>query len=139
MDRSERDRAAMAQAGLTAVPFKRITPADVAGCEGVTQLNGRTFGLCHRCERYGHNGRVHVLPQLVWRANGVADCAHFRQLLSDEQVAAMDETGGIHATHCAPVQGGEKALPVGPATAGCTESQRHSGVVSTRAGEGGTC
>mgnify|MGYP000387908444 FL=1 len=124
MDRSERDSAAMAQAGLTAVPFKRITPADVAGCEGVTQLNGRTFGLCHRCERYGHNGRVHVLPQLVWRANGVADCAHFRQLLSDEQVAAMDETGGIHAMHSAPARAAEKALPVG---AGCIASTEGEG------------
>ena len=72
--------------------------------------------------------------------SGSWDCPNRRSLgalLDAETVAAVNEQAGLHGANCAPVWGGEKALPLGPATAGCTESQRHSGVVSTRAGEGG--
>ena len=46
--------------------------------------------------------------------------------MSAEQVAAMDETGGIHAMHCAPAPGGEKSLPDG----GEASDSEHSGGVS---------
>ena len=136
MDRSERDRAAMAQAGLAPVLL-----ADAA-CPGHRRISGQTIGLCINCGRLGAQGPQHIQPAAFLDGSGSWDCPNRRSLgalLDAETVAAVDETGGIHATHCAPVQGGEKALPVGAATAGCTESQRHSGVVSTRAGEGGAC
>lgn len=49
--------------------------------------------------------------------------------MSAEQVAAMDETMN-HAPHCASGGAVEKSLHVGPASAGCTDQQQHSGGVS---------
>lgn len=95
-DRAEREREAMAAAGLAPVPFTRTTPADVAGCEGFTMLNGRVPGLCHRCERYGHSSRSYVTPALQLN-NGAASCDNWRPLLSADQIAAVDETQGTHS------------------------------------------
>lgn len=128
MDRSERERAAVAAAGLAQVPFTRATPADVAGCEGFTNsVSNRTPGLCHRCERYCHIGNSYIEPALQLN-NGAPSCDNWRPLLSADQIAAVDETMN-HAAHRAPAQGGEKALPLGAASAGCTDDQQHTGGV----------
>ena len=121
MDRSERDRAAMAQAGLAPVLL-----ADAA-CPGHRRISGQTIGLCINCGRLGAQGPQHIQPAAFLDGSGSWDCPNRRSLgalLDAETVAAVDETGGIHATHCAPVQGGEKALPVG---AGCIASTEGEG------------
>lgn len=107
-DRAEREREAMAAAGLAPVPFTRTTSADVAGCEGFTRLNGRVPGLCHRCERYGHNSRSYVTPALELD-NGAASCDDWRPLLSPDQIAAVDGMGAHAGTVRAAAEGGKSA------------------------------
>lgn len=127
MDRSERERAAVAAAGLSPVPYTRTTPADVAGCEGFTNsISRRAPGLCYRCERFGHAGSSYIAPALTLK-NGAASCPNYRPLLGADQVAAVDETAGLHAAHRAPAQGGDKDLPLGAGIAG----SGHTGGVST--------
>lgn len=123
-DRSERERAAVSAAGLAPVPFSRTTSADVAGCEGFTMLNGRVPGLCHRCERYGHNSRSYVTPALLLN-NGTASCDNWRPLLSADQIAAVDETMAAgHAPHLAPSSGRGTSLHLG---AGVSATTRKGG------------
>ena len=129
-DRSERERAAVSAAGLAPVPFSRTTSADVAGCEGFTMLNGRVPGLCHRCERYGHNSRSYVTPALLLN-NGTASCDNWRPLLSADQIAAVDETMG-HVGTVRAIQPAQVSQEVG----GCDSVHAISGGVSSRAGEG---
>lgn len=93
MDRSERDRAAMAQAGLTPILL-----ADAA-CPGHRRISGQTIGLCINCGRLGVQGPKHIQPAAFMDGQGSWDCPNRRSLgalLSDEQVQAVDETGGIH-------------------------------------------
>ena len=89
MDRSERDRAAMAQAGLAPVLL-----ADAA-CPGHRRISGQTIGLCINCGRLGAQGPQHIQPAAFLDGSGSWDCPNRRSLgalLDAATVAAVDET-----------------------------------------------
>ncbi len=111
---------------MPAIPFPRVVAADVAGCEGFTMLNGRVPGLCHRCERYGHNSRSYVTPALLLN-NGTASCDNWRPLLSADQIATVDETMGaaVHAPHGPAAPDSRQAFGIG---GGVADSECSGGV-----------
>ena len=117
---------------MPAIPFPRVVAADVAGCEGhdlkpVRSLIRQPLPYCSlTCLRYGHNGSSFIEPAVTF-TNGVPHCPHHRELLSADQVAAVDETMN-HA-------------PQSATQPGHPQSEGRGGEVpaSTRAGEGSTC
>lgn len=130
-DRSERERAAVAAAGLTPVPYMRTTPADVAGCEGrISSTTNRTIGLCHRCERFGHNGNRWTEPAAFLDGNRAWDCPNHRPLLSADQVAAVDEQAGLHVGNVPHSSAGVHPIDFG----GLNVQQHTGGVMPKRVG-----
>ena len=124
MDRESRERAAVAAAGLSPVPYTRTTPADVAGCEGFTNsISRRAPGLCYRCERFGHAGSSYIAPALLLKS-GAASCPNYRPLLGADQVAAVDETAGLHVGNVPHASEG-----VHPTDFGGLNVQQHTGGV----------
>ena len=108
---------------MPAIPFPRVIPADIAGCEGheVSVVTRKPMPYCViTCERYGHAGSSHLEPAVTF-IDGTPHCPHHRPLLSADQIAAVDEQAGLHATHCAPAGGGEKSLHRGSVDSTTTE------------------
>jgi len=117
---------------MPAIPFPRVVAADVAGCEGhdlkpVRSIIRQPLPYCSlTCLRYGHNGSSFIEPAVTF-TNGVPHCPHHRELLSADQIAAVDETMGaaVHAPHGPAAPDSRQACGIGGEVAD-----------STRAGEG---
>ena len=115
---------------MPSIPFPRVVAADVAGCEGhdlkpVRSIIRQPLPYCSlTCLRYGHNGSSFIEPAVTF-TNGVPNCPHHRELLSADQIAAVDETMTAgHAPHLAPSSGSGTSIHLG---AGVSATTRKGG------------
>lgn len=115
---------------MPAIPFPRTVAADVAGCEGhdlkpVRSIIRQPLPYCSlTCLRYGHNGSSFIEPAVTF-TDGVPHCPHHRELLSADQIAAVDETAG-HVGTVRAIQPAQVSQEVG----GCDSVHTSSGEVS---------
>ena len=136
--RAQRDRAAAADAGLSPVAFSTAPPS--RRCQGGTTRVSpmhirRECRTCDRLRPFGEEpGPDDIDPVGAW-VDATAQRAGFcreriaHNPLSCEQVAAMDDTAGLHASHRVPAPGRQPSHGLG----GCESVHQHSGAVSPAA------